>query len=112
MSESTKRVSGRQTAGQAVIQFLKRKGATDPEHAVGYDSLKNIKLSTQILAYMIANLMEENVVVRTEDERYYFNEVGWAKLERKVLGSYSYLFSIPIVAALLFWLVMRAMGAQ
>jgi hypothetical protein len=47
MSESTKRVSGRQTAGQAVIQFLKRKGALDEEHAVGYDQLKNIKLTTK-----------------------------------------------------------------
>ena len=110
MSESTKRVSGRQTAGQAVIQFLKKRGATDAEHAVGYDSLKNIKLSTQVLAYTIANLMEENVVVRTEDEKYYFNEVGWAKLERKVLGSYSFLFIIPIAAALLFWLLTRAFG--
>ncbi len=107
MSESTKRVSGRQTAGQAVIQFLKRKNATDAEHAVGYDELKNIKLTTQVLAYTIANLMQENVVVRTDDEKYYFNEVGWAKLERKVLGSYSFLFIIPIVAALVFWLVSK-----
>ena len=110
MSESTKRVSGRQTAGQAVIQYLKRKGAVDAEHAVGYDSLKNIKLTTQVLAYTIANLMEEDVVIRTDDERYYFNEVGWAKLERKVLGSYSFLFIIPIVAALLFWLIKRTFG--
>ena len=110
MSESRKRVSGRQTAGQAVIQYLKKTGATDAEHAAGYDSLKNIKLSTQVLAYTIANLMEENVVVRTEDDRYYFNEAGWAKLERKVLGSYSFLFIIPIVAALLFWFLSRTFG--
>ena len=68
MSESTKRVSGRQTAGQAVIQFLKQKGALDEEHAVGYDQLKNIKLTTQVLAYTIANLMQEKVVIRTDDE--------------------------------------------
>ena len=44
MSESNKRVSGRQTAGQAVIQYMKRAGALDAEHAIGYDQLKNIKL--------------------------------------------------------------------
>ncbi|MBQ9328492.1 MAG: hypothetical protein IJ225_08165 [Solobacterium sp.] len=107
MSESTKRVSGRQTAGQAVIKFLKKVGAVDEEHAVGYDQLKNIKLTTQVLAYTIANLMQENVVVRTEDEKYYFNEVGWAKLERKVLGSYSFLYIIPILGALVFWLLSK-----
>ena len=107
MSESTKRVSGRQTAGQAVIRFLKKSGAVDAEHAVGYDQLKNIKLTTQVLAYTIANLMQENVVIRTEDERYYFSEAGWAKLERKVLGSYSFLFIIPLVAAIIFYFLSR-----
>ncbi len=107
MSESTKRVSGRQTAGQAVIQYLRRAGAVDEEHAIGYDQLKNIKLTTQVLAYTIANMMEEKVVVRTDDERYYFSEAAWAKLERKVLGSYSFLFLIPLLGALLFWLLSK-----
>ncbi|MBR3203550.1 MAG: hypothetical protein IKF60_08185 [Solobacterium sp.] len=107
MSESKKRVSGRQTAGQAVIQYLKRAGALDAEHAIGYDQLKNIKLTTQVLAYTIANMMEEKVIVRTEDERYYFNEKAWAKLEGKVLGAYSFLFIIPLLAALVFWLLSK-----
>ena len=107
MSESKKRVSGRQTAGQAVIQFLKQNGALDEEHAIGYDQLKDIKLTTQVLAYTIANLMQENVVIRTEDDRYYFSEANWAKLERKVLGSYSFLFIIPLLGALLFWLLSK-----
>ncbi|MBR4455484.1 MAG: hypothetical protein IKS32_04575 [Solobacterium sp.] len=110
MSESTKRVSGRQTAGQAVIKFLRGKGATDEAHAVGYDELKNIRLTTQVLAYTIANMMEEKVIIRTEDDRYYFSEAGWAKLERKVLGSYSILFIIPLIGALIVWLVTRAIG--
>lgn len=107
MSEQVKRVSGRQTAGQAVIHFLRKKGATDPEHALGYDELKNIRLTTQVLAYTIANLMQEHVVERTADEKYWFNEKAWTKLERKVLRSYSFLFIIPIVGALLFWLLSR-----
>ena len=102
-----KRVSGRQTAGQAVIQFLKKAGATDPDHAIGYDRLKDVHLTTQVLAYTIANLMQEEVVVRTEDEKYYFNEPGWARLERKVLGSYSFLFLIPAIAVLVFWFLSK-----
>ena len=107
MSESTKRVNGRQTAGQAVIRFMRKNNALDAEHAIGYDKLKNIKLTTQVLAYTIANMMEEKVIVRTEDERYYFDEAAWAKLERKVLGSYSMLYIIPLVGALVFWILSR-----
>ena len=73
--------------------------------AAGSD--KNIKLTTQVLAYTIANLMQEKVVIRTEDDRYYFSEVNWARLERKVLGSYSFLFIIPLVAAIIFYFVSK-----
>jgi len=106
----SKRVSGRQTAGQAVMNTLKKAGAYDEETAVGYDVLKNVKLTTPVLAYTIANLMEEKVVIRTEDERYYFSQDGWNRLERKVLGSYSMLFIIPLVAAALFFLIRRLIG--
>lgn len=110
MSESKKRVSGRQTSGQAVMKALQKAKAFDEESAVGYDVLKNINLTTPVLAYTIANLMEENVVVQTKDEKYYFNQAGWNKLERKVLGSYSLLFIIPVVAFIIFTLLAKLLS--
>ena len=105
--DSGKRVSGRQTSGQAVMNALRKARAFDEESAVGYDVLKNVKLTTPVLAYTIANLMEEKVIIQTEDERYYFNQAGWNKLERKVLGSYSLLLIIPVVAYIVFILISK-----
>ena len=107
MSELKKKVNGRQTSGQAVMDALKKAKAFDEESAVGYDVLKDVNLTTPVLAYTIANLMEENVVVQTDDERYYFNQKGWNKLERKILGSYSLIFLIPIVAYIVFLIISR-----
>lgn len=102
--KTRQRQTDRRTGSHPVSE---EKGALDEEHAVGYDQLKNIKLTTQVLAYTIANLMQEKVVIRTDDDRYYFSEVNWARLERKVLGSYSFLFIIPLVAAIIFYFVSK-----
>ncbi len=104
---SEKKIDGRQTAGRAVIQALQKANAVDEEHAVGYDVLKDVKLTTPVLAYTIANLMEENVVVQTEEGKYYFNEYGWKKLELKVSAGYGMLFLIPVVGVAVFWLISK-----
>ena len=103
------KTNGRRTSGQAVMNALKKAGALDEKSAVGYEVLQKVRLTTPVLAYTIANLMEENVVVQTEDERYYFNQAGWNKLEWKVLSSYAFLFIIPAVAYLLFMLISKLM---
>lgn len=102
--------SGRETSGRAVIRFLRKKKAVDELHAIGYDELKDIHLSTPVLAYTIANLMEEKVVIRTTDERYYFSQEGWDRLERKVTAGTSMLFIIPIAAMILFYILSKILG--
>ncbi|MDD6258215.1 MAG: hypothetical protein PUA69_03050 [Erysipelotrichaceae bacterium] len=102
--------SGRETSGRAVIRYLQKKQAVDELHAIGYDELKNVHLSTPVLAYTIANLMEEKVVVRTTDERYYFSQAGWDKLEKKVTAGTSMLFIIPIAAMILFYILSKILG--
>ncbi len=104
---SERRIDGRQTAGRAVINALKEANAFDEASAVGYDVLKDINLTTPVLAYTIANLMEENVIIRTEDEKYYYSDLGWKKMELKVTAGYSMLFIIPVVALALFWLLSK-----
>ena len=101
------KTNGRATSGQAVMNALKQAGAVDEKTAVGYDVLQKVRLTTPVLAYTIANLMEENVVIQTPDERYYYNQRGWIKLERKVLGSYTFLIIIPAVAYILFMLISK-----
>lgn len=108
--EIEKRVSARQTSGQAVIKMLKKHQAYDEASAIGYDVLKNVNLTTPVLAYTIANLMEEKVVVQTEDERYYFSQKNWDKLEKKVLSSYSILFIVPIVCFVIFYFLSKFIG--
>lgn len=103
------KTNGRRTSGQAVMNALKKAGAVDEKTAVGYDVLQKVRLTTPVLAYTIANLMEENVVVQTEDERYYFNQRGWAKLEWKVLSNYAFLFIIPAVAYILFMIISKVL---
>ena len=102
--------AGRETSGLAVIRYLQKKQAVDELHAIGYDELKNVHLSTPVLAYTIANLMEEKVVVRTADERYYFSQAGWDKLEKKVTAGTSMLFIIPIAAMILFYILSKILG--
>ncbi|MCH4207413.1 MAG: hypothetical protein LKF79_00560 [Solobacterium sp.] len=102
--------NGQQTAAAAVIQKFKRRRAYDEATAIGYDVLKDIKLTTPVLAYTISNLMDEKVVVRTADERYYFSQAGYKKLEKKVYSGYSLLFLIPIVGIIIFLLLQRIFG--
>lgn len=107
ISTAEDKVSGQQTAATAVINALKRAKAMDEQSAVGYDALKDIKLTTPVLAYTLANLLKENVIYRTEDERYYFSKEGWKKLERKVYVGYGILFIVPVIMVFLFLLLRK-----
>ena len=101
------KVSGQQTAATAVMNVLKKAKAFDENSAVGYSVLKDIKLTTPVLAYTLANLLKENVIYRTEDERYYFSKEGWKKLERKVYVGYGILFIVPVIMVFLFLLLRK-----
>ena len=63
-------------------------------------------MPTQIIAYTIANLMDNGVVKRTDDEKYYFDQKAWDKVVRKVNFAYAGLLGIPVIA-LLFVLLLQ-----
>ena len=108
MSENeNKRRNPQQTSAQAVIRMLKKHKAFDEQSAIGYDVLKKVKLTTPVMAYTIANLMDEKVVIQTADERYYFSASGWKKLEKKVYAGYSVFLIIPIVAIIVFYFLSK-----
>lgn len=106
-AKTVDKVNGQQTAATSVINMMKEMGALDAEHAIGYEQLKDIKLTTPVLAYTLANLMKEKVIIRTEDEHYYYSLAGWKKMERKVYVGYGILIIVPAVAVVLFILLQK-----
>ena len=95
-----------QTAARKVIDILKKNYAFSPDTAIGYDKIGKIPMPTQIIAYTIANLMDNGVVKRTDDEKYYFDQKAWDKVVRKVNFAYAGLLGIPVIA-LLFVLLLQ-----
>ncbi|MDF9823817.1 putative transcriptional regulator [Breznakia sp. PF5-3] len=89
--------SNRKTAAKMVMDVLKRHDALDPESAITIDYFKNLKLTTAVIGYTIGNLINDGVVNKTGDDRYYFNEAGWKKLEKKVNRGYLILIAVPVV---------------
>ena len=87
-----KKATVQQTAAKRVLDVLHRKEAYSESTAVGYEAFKNISYPTQVIAYTIANLMENGVVKRTQDERFYFDEQNWNQLKKKVNVGYLVLF--------------------
>ena len=94
-----------QTAVQKVLEILHAKKAYSEKTAVGYDAFKNMTYPTQVIAYTLANLMENEVVKRTEDERFYFVEENWNKLKKKISLSNYFFLGLPLIIFLIFLLI-------
>ena len=94
------------TAGQSsarmVMNVLIKHQAYTQDTAVGYDAFKNLPLSTMIIAYTIANLMESEVIIKTGDDRYYFVEENWKKVTQKVKRGYTLLLVLPLIILIIF----------
>ena len=87
----------RKTAARIIMDtFIKRK-ATSPEKAIPIEEFKDVKLSTSVISYTIANFMEDEVVYKTGNDRYYFSQENWKKLEKKVTRGYWVMVAIPVV---------------
>ena len=50
-----KKTTTGQTSARMVMDVLKKHYAFTPDTAVGYDAFKNLRLSTSVIAYTIAN---------------------------------------------------------
>ena len=102
-----KRANPRKTAGRLVIDTLKSNKAFDEKSAQPVTIFKDLPLSTTLIAYTIANLMQDEVVIQTEDEKYYYSEENWKKFESKFNRVYWMLIIVPTVL-LVFFLVLQA----
>lgn len=103
---SRKRKKGaKATAASMVIETLKKRNALNENMAVPIDAFKDLKLTTSTLGYTIANLVEEGVVVMTEDQKYYYDDLGFKTLEHKFVRGYAMIFVVPIIAVIIVYVI-------
>ena len=104
MSRKRKR-GAKATAASMVMDTLKKRGAVDEKTAVDVSVFKNLPYATSTISYTISNLMEEGVVGKTNDERFYYDDLGFKALETKFVRGYSMIFIVPIVIAILVYVL-------
>ena len=123
MSRKRKR-GAKATAASMVMDTLKKRGAVDEKSAVPFTLLasylpfmrmsyvsvfKNLPYATSTISYTISNLMEEGVVGKTNDERFYYDDLGFKALETKFVRGYSMIFIVPIVIAILVYVLQKVL---
>ena len=101
---SRKRKKGaKATAASMVMDTLKKRGAVDE------NAFKNLPYATSTISYTISNLIEEGVVGKTNDERFYYDDLGFKALETKFVRGYSMIFIVPIVIAILVYVLQKVL---
>lgn len=106
---ASKRANPRKTAGRLIIDQLQREKALDETSAKPVTIFKDLPLSTTLIAYSIANLMEDNIVIQTSDEKYYYSEENWKKFASKFNRVYWMLIIVPAIF-LMIALVIKAVS--
>ena len=106
MSRKRKR-GAKATAASMVMDTLKKRGAVDEKTAVDVSAFKNLPYATSTISYTVTNLIEEGVVGKTDDERFYYDDLGFKALETKFVRGYSMIFIVPIVIAILVYVLQK-----
>lgn len=104
---ANKRANPRKTAGRLIIDELKKQKAFDEASAQPVTIFKDLPLSTTLIAYSIANLMQDNIVIQTSEETYYFSEENWKKFASKFNRVYWMLIIVPAIVFMII-LVIKA----
>ena len=104
-----RRKGAKATAASMVMDTLKKRGAVDEKSAVDVSVFKNLPYATSTISYTISNLIEEGVVGKTNDERFYYDDLGFKALETKFVRGYSMIFIVPIVIAILVYVLQKVL---
>ena len=102
-----RRKGAKATAASMVMDTLKKRGAIDEAHAVDVSVFKNLPYASSTISYTISNLMEEGVVGKTQDDKFYYDDLGFKALETKFVRDYSMIFIVPIVIAILIYVLQK-----
>ena len=100
-----KRVNPRKTAGRLVIDTFKNAKAFSEKTAQPAEICKDLPLSSSVIAYTITNMMEDDIFIKTEDNRFYFSQKNWDKFEKRFNRIYWILLGIPIGLTILFFVI-------
>lgn len=100
-----KRVNPRKTAGRLVIDTFKNAKAFSEKTAQPVEICKDLPLSSTVIAYTITNMMEDDIFIKTEDNRFYFSQENWTKFEKRFNRIYWILLGIPIGFTILFLII-------
>lgn len=95
----------KKTMARIVIDVFLKRNATSPETAIPIEEFKDVKLTTSVISYTIANLMQDGIVQKTGDERYYFVEEAWKKMQKKVGRAYWILLGLPLAILIVILLI-------
>lgn len=97
-----KKTTERQTAARIVMDAFLRRKATSPDKAVPLEEFKDLPLPSGAISYTIANFMNDEVVIKTTDDRYYFVQSKWKELEKKVTRGYWLFVALPVILLFIF----------
>lgn len=93
--------TARKTMAKIVIDVFLRRGATTPDSAITIQEFKDVKMTSAVISYTIGNLMQDGIVQKTDDDRFYFVEEQWKKLQKKVKKAYWILLGMPLIVLII-----------
>lgn len=97
----------RKSMARIVIDVFLKNQATSEDKAISIDKFKDVKLTSESIAYTIANLIEDGVVIKLDNEKFYFDQLAWDRLEKKVMRQYWLIFIGPIVIILFIMILLN-----
>lgn len=93
--------TAKKTMARIVIDVFLKRDATTPDKAIPIEEFKDVKMTSSVISYTIGNLMQDGIVQRTDDDRFYFVESAWKKMQKKVSKAYWILLGMPLLILIL-----------
>lgn len=96
-----KKPTGEATAAKLVLNVFRKHKANSPKKAIAISEFKDVALSTPTISFTIANFIDQEVVHKTEDDRYWFDEQKWQSMEKNVVRGYAMSLLVPLLIGLI-----------
>lgn len=93
--------SGEATAAKLVLNVFRKNKANTPKKAIEISAFKDLALSIPTISFTLANFIDQEVVHKTEDNRYWFDEQKWQSMEKSVVRGYAMSLLVPLIIGLI-----------
>lgn len=94
----------KETSTRKIINNFIDKRALSEEEAITIEDIK-VDIKENEKNYIINSLIQSKYLVKTENERMWFDESQWNKSINKLILQYSFIISMPIVIAFILYLI-------